>query len=290
MPARRRSTCGPSGARPVESGASCSCGGPASSSASLILLVWIVCADRRRPHHAVPAAGAASSQPFLRPNSTNWMGTDQLGRDVLSRVMAGARDVLIAAPIAAMISVVAGSLLGLLMGYYRGWIDEIFSRIVEALLSIPVYLMGILIVTSLGIVADHRHRHGRAAVHADRHPYRAGGRDRRGPARLRRVGQAARRVRAVRDDPGDPAQHQRADRRRAHRARRVRRVHDRHALVPRVRPPAARRPTGACRSPRRTRYIQSGYWWPAIFPALAIASLVFATTLVADSIEAVLAA
>ncbi len=90
--------------------------------------------------------------PLLPPNSTNWMGTDQLGRDVLSRVMAGARDVLIAAPIAAVLSVTAGTLLGLLMGYRRGWIDEVLGRLIEALLSIPVVLMGILIVASLGIV------------------------------------------------------------------------------------------------------------------------------------------
>ena len=48
------------------------------------------------------------------------MGTDALGRDVLSRVMAGARDVLIAAPIAAVIGVTVGTMIGLLMGYYRG--------------------------------------------------------------------------------------------------------------------------------------------------------------------------
>ena len=209
----------------------------------LILLVWIVCAiggDRITPYPPL----VPSSNRSCRRTRRNWMGTDQLGRDVLSRVMAGARDVLIAAPIAAVISVAAGTLLGLLMGYYRGWVDEVFSRIIEALLSIPVVLMGILIVTSLGssrivvigtvavLFTPIVTRTVRAAVH------------RRGAARLRHVGQAARRVRAVRDDQGDPAQHLRPDRRRAHRAHRVRRVHDRHAVVPRVRHPAARRPTG----------------------------------------------
>ena len=81
------------------------------------------------------------------------MGTDQLGRDVLSRVMAGARDVLIVAPIAAILSVIAGTLLGLLMGYYRGWVDEVLSRLIEALLSIPVVLMALLITATLGLVA-----------------------------------------------------------------------------------------------------------------------------------------
>src|SRR5262245_37372428 len=81
----------------------------------LILLVWVVCAIGGT--HITPYSPYAPEfAPFLSPNSTNWMGTDQLGRDVLSRVMAGSRDVLIAAPIAAIISVVVGSLLGLLMG------------------------------------------------------------------------------------------------------------------------------------------------------------------------------
>src|SRR4051812_20850181 len=65
-----------------------------------ILLVWTVCAvggDHITPYPPLVPQFA----PFLRPNATNWMGTDQLGRDVLSRVMAGSRDVLIAAPIAA---------------------------------------------------------------------------------------------------------------------------------------------------------------------------------------------
>lgn len=84
------------------------------------------------------------------PGEGGWFGTDQIGRDVYSRVIYGARPILIIAPLATGIAVVVGTLLGLLMGYYRGWVDEILSRIVEAILSIPVILMAILVVFTFG--------------------------------------------------------------------------------------------------------------------------------------------
>ena len=70
------------------------------------------------------------------------MGTHRLGRDVLSRVMVGSRDVLIIAPLAAM-SGGRGTFLGLVMGYYRGAVDDVFSRIVEAFLALPVVLVAL---------------------------------------------------------------------------------------------------------------------------------------------------
>ena len=78
------------------------------------------------------------------------MGTDRLGRDVLSRVMVGSRDVLIVAPLAALLGVAAGTLLGLVMGYYRGAVDDVLSRLVEAFLALPVILVGLLTLVVLG--------------------------------------------------------------------------------------------------------------------------------------------
>ncbi len=256
----------------------------------LILLVWIVCAiggDRITPYPPL----VPEFQPFLRPNATNWMGTDQLGRDVLSRVMAGARDVLIAAPIAAVISVIAGSLLGLLMGYYRGWVDEVFSRLVEALLSIPVYRHG------------HPHRHVARVVAGSSSSARS-------PLLFTPIVTRTVRAAVIAEAQLDYVV-----------SAKLRGESGLFVMTREILPnitgpivveltvrvgyavftiatlsflgfghPADRRRTGACTSARRTRYIQSGYWWPAIFPALAIASLVIATNLVADSIEAVLAA
>ena len=84
------------------------------------------------------------------PSPEHLFGTDRIGRDVLSRVIVGARDVLLVAPLAAIIGVVAGSLLGLVMGYYRGFVDDAISRVVEAFLSLPVILVALLTLVVLG--------------------------------------------------------------------------------------------------------------------------------------------
>ena len=84
------------------------------------------------------------------PGGDAWFGTDQIGRDVYARVIFGARPVLIVAPLAAGIAVAAGTLLGLFIGYYRGWIDEIISRIIEGFLSLPVILLAIIVLFTFG--------------------------------------------------------------------------------------------------------------------------------------------
>jgi peptide/nickel transport system permease protein len=84
------------------------------------------------------------------PGDGSWFGTDQIGRDVYSRVIYGARPILIVAPLATAVAIVVGTFLGLIMGYYRGWVDEILSRVIEAILSIPVILMAILVVFTFG--------------------------------------------------------------------------------------------------------------------------------------------
>ncbi len=93
-----------------------------------------------------------AGQTLLRtpPNSTAWFGTDRLARDVYSRVVHGSRPILIAAPAATLIAAFIGSLLGLITGYFRGWVDEIVSRLLEAILSIPSILLAIVIVFTFG--------------------------------------------------------------------------------------------------------------------------------------------
>ena len=86
----------------------------------------------------------------LPPSPEHWFGTDRLGRDVLSRVMVGSRDVLIVAPMAALLGVAAGTLIGLIMGYYRGRVDDVLSRLVEAFLALPVILVALLTLVVLG--------------------------------------------------------------------------------------------------------------------------------------------
>jgi peptide/nickel transport system permease protein len=84
------------------------------------------------------------------PSADHWFGTDKLGRDVFSRVITGARDILIVAPLATILGTVVGTALGLVTGYFRGWIDDVLSRIIEAFLALPTIIMALLVVVAVG--------------------------------------------------------------------------------------------------------------------------------------------
>ncbi len=80
------------------------------------------------------------------PSSAHWLGTDQLGRDVLSRVIYGGRNAMLISLVAAVLSVGVGTALGLAAAYFRGWFDEILMRILDAVLSVPAILALVLVV------------------------------------------------------------------------------------------------------------------------------------------------
>lgn len=84
------------------------------------------------------------------PSAEHWFGTDQIGRDVFSRVIVGARDILTVAPLATLLAIVAGTAIGLTIGYFRGIVDDIVSRLLEAMLSLPVVIVALLVVVALG--------------------------------------------------------------------------------------------------------------------------------------------
>ena len=115
----------------------------------VIVTFWLIC--------TVAAESFVPYDPFddfflghQPPSLEHWFGTDRLGRDVFSRVLVGARDVFLVAPPAAFIGVVAGTLVGLIMGYYGGRVDDVLSRIVEAFLALPVILVSLLTLVVLG--------------------------------------------------------------------------------------------------------------------------------------------
>ena len=87
---------------------------------------------------------------LARPSSTYWFGTDSLGRDVFSRVLAGATSVLEIAPLAMLIGVVGGIAFGLITGYFRGIVDESIRRIVDAVLALPLIVIAVTAIVALG--------------------------------------------------------------------------------------------------------------------------------------------
>jgi peptide/nickel transport system permease protein len=91
-----------------------------------------------------------TSDILARPSSTYWFGTDSLGRDVFSRVLAGATSVLEIAPLAMLIGVVGGAVFGLITGYFRGLVDESISRIVDAVLALPLIVIAVTAIVALG--------------------------------------------------------------------------------------------------------------------------------------------
>ncbi len=102
----------------------------------------------------------ATLQPFAGPGTeyagvssaggTFWLGTDQLGRDILSRILWGSRTVLFYAPVATASAYLVGILMGLAAGYFRGRADTVLSFLANVILSFPVLVLYILVITTIG--------------------------------------------------------------------------------------------------------------------------------------------
>lgn len=119
----------------------------------LFLIVLALGADVLAPHDplaqdlmlgSLPPVGIAGTEPGY------WLGTDDLGRDVLSRFIHGTRTALTVAFVAATIAAFVGTIVGLLAGYFGGWVDTVVSRLIEIWMAFPAVLLSILIVAILG--------------------------------------------------------------------------------------------------------------------------------------------
>jgi peptide/nickel transport system permease protein len=122
---------------------------------ALIILFWIVVAlaapliapfppNQPLQPMAPPGARVANGAGIF------WLGTDHLGRDVLSRIIWGARTVLVIAPIATLSAFVVGISTGLIAGFQLGWLDELLSRTTDLVLAFPALVLYIVIVSKFG--------------------------------------------------------------------------------------------------------------------------------------------
>ena len=86
---------------------------------------------------------------LFAPSWQHWMGTDGLGRDVLSRMLYGGRISLLVGLVAVGISTIIGIILGALAGFYRGWVDTLIMRLVDVMLSIPSFFLILAVIAFL---------------------------------------------------------------------------------------------------------------------------------------------
>lgn len=93
---------------------------------------------------------AVSGEILQPPSWAHWFGTDALGRDVFSRVLIGGSEILAVAPPATLIGVTAGTIVGLIVGFVGGTLDDVVGRVIDAVLALPLLVIAVLVIASLG--------------------------------------------------------------------------------------------------------------------------------------------
>jgi peptide/nickel transport system permease protein len=254
---------------------------------AVLFLWWVFCAIFGYAIAPFNPVNGDLVQFNLAPSSAHWFGTDSLGRDVFSRVLAGARDILIVASLATVLGTVLGTAIGLVQGYFRGAIDNVVGRLVDAVLAIPIVITAFLFVVAIGtstvtliiviglVFALIIARTVRTAVLQEREL------DYIAAARLRNESGAHIMFIEILPNVTGPILVEFTVRL----GYAIFTVAVLSFLGFGVRPPI---PDWGADIASSYQYLAAGYWWQTLFPALAIASLVIAINLMADSIEAVL--
>jgi peptide/nickel transport system permease protein len=116
-----------------------------------LVLFWVVLA-LLAPMLPIADPNAQDYQAMAHPGTTakHWLGVDPLGRDLLSRIIWGGRTVLAVAPLAVLAAYTVGCAMGLLAGYYRGWVDVAVSRASDVILSFPVVVLYVILIANIG--------------------------------------------------------------------------------------------------------------------------------------------
>jgi peptide/nickel transport system permease protein len=265
-----------------------------------IVLFWVFCAIfgyKIAPYSPTHTNPLETNRPPLNQDwfgtlkyvppptkGTHLFGTDNLGRDVFSRVICGARDILIVAPLATLLGTFLGAALGLLLGYYRGWVDDVGSRFVDAVLALPIVVTALMVLAALGpsntavvitiglIFTPLIARTVRSAVLAERElEYVAA-------ARLRGENSAHIMFVEILPNVMPPIIVEFTVRL----GYAIFTVATLSFLGFGIQPPS---PDWGLQIASTYPLIPAGYWWESAFPALAIATLVVSVNLVADAVQ-----
>lgn len=252
-----------------------------------IILFWIVCAIFGKIFSPFDPVAGNLTQFNAAPSGLHWLGTDSLGRDVLSRVIVGSREILIVSPLATLLGTAAGTAVGLAQGYFRGAVDSILGRLIDAVLALPVVIVAFLFIVALGpslrtlvlvigfVFAILISRTVRTAVLQESEL------DYVAAARLRGESSAHVMFAEILPNILSPILVEFTVRL----GYAIFTIATLSFLGFGIQPPT---PDWGGDIASSYQYLAAGYWWETLFPALAIASLVVAINLVADSIEAAL--
>ena len=115
-----------------------------------VVVFWVACAlvaPSVTPYNPYKVDPLAALQA---PSTSHWFGTDNLGRDVFARTLAGARPVLIIAPLATLLCLLGGAVVGLISAYMGGLVDEVSMRAVDVLLALPVIVAAMFALSLVG--------------------------------------------------------------------------------------------------------------------------------------------
>jgi ABC-type dipeptide/oligopeptide/nickel transport system permease subunit len=121
--------------------------GAASALFLVVLILVATFADQVAPYHPLEADFGALRHP---PSPAHWLGTDNLGRDVLSRLIHGARISLFVAIVSTVLGKILGLAWGVLTGYLGGWFDLGSQRVIDVLLAFPGIILAMLLLAALG--------------------------------------------------------------------------------------------------------------------------------------------
>ncbi|AWB82519.1 peptide ABC transporter permease [Corynebacterium yudongzhengii] len=123
---------------------------PGTVAAGLVLLIAVAWAAFPSLFTTHDPISGGDTPALLAPSGTHWFGTDAVGRDLYTRVVYGTRQTMLGALVAVAFGFVVGTLLGVIAGVRRGWLETVIMRLVDVLLSIPGLLLSLTVIIVLG--------------------------------------------------------------------------------------------------------------------------------------------